>query len=312
MGKDFNDKIIGENEPLEFIKETPKKKTKVITYESVMVKKCASAVAMVVLSVAVIVTAFVYGRGEGKIEADDGYKAKTTTATTTSLLSGDVLNTQDEKESIVTTVTTAKDTQHGVLTTTVPDSDKKPESTTTVHSVVSDKKTTTTTTKADNEPAVTTITTTKKPAVTTTATTTKKQTVTTTTKKQTTTTTTTKKQTTTTTTTQKPASQSSLTASANVTSGWNDGVSTFAQVDVSIKNNGSSAKSDWTVTLTFNRNVTVSQFWNCSVTANGKTLTIKPDSNSYNNGEIQPNQSGSFGLIVSGDGEIKVNSISVK
>ena len=59
MGKDINDRVIGENEPLEFIKEEPKKKPKVITYEGVMAKRCASAVAMAALSVAIIVTAFV-------------------------------------------------------------------------------------------------------------------------------------------------------------------------------------------------------------------------------------------------------------
>ena len=333
MGKDINDRVIGENEPLEFIREEPKKKPKVITYEGVMAKRCASAVAMAALSVAIIVTAFVYGRGDDKIDTDEGYKTATTTTTTTVTTTSPTVLGGENSES-ETTVTTPADSEEVVVTTTVPKTESEAPKTTTVPSVT-EEKVTTTTKKATEKPTATTVTTTKKtekstttkapttttkkPTVTTTTTkkatttTTKKQTTTTTTtKKQTTTTTTTKKQTTTTTTTKKPASQSSLTASANVTGGWNDGVSTFAQVDVSIKNNGSSAKSGWTVTLTFNRNVTVSQFWNCSVTANGKTLTIKPDSNSYNNGEIQPNQSGTFGLIVSGGGEIKVNSISAK
>ncbi len=320
MGKDINDRVIGENEPLEFIKEAPKKKTKVITYESVMIKRCASAVAMAALSVAIIVTAFVYGRsGDSKIETDDGYKATTTTTTTVTTTSPTVLGGENSESE--TTVTTPADSQEVVVTTTVPKTESETPKTTTVPSV-SEEKVTTTTTKATEKPAVTTVTTTKKtdkstttkaPTTTTkkqttTTTTTKKQT-TTTTKKQTTTTTTTKKQTTTTTTTKKPVSQTNLSASANVTGGWNDGVNTYAQVDVTVKNNGSSAKSGWTVTLTFNRNVTVDQSWNCNITASGKTLTIKP---ADHNSEIGANGNVTFGLIVNGGGEISVSSISVK
>ena len=257
--------------------EPEKSEKKALTYEDVMFRKTVSLAAMVVLSLGIIGTAFISGRGgKSGVEADYSYKITTSTCVTTTVAG--VVPTESSSAETTTTVTTSE----------------KPAATTTAPPVTTQQVTTVT--KVTQKPTETVVTTTKKPATTTT-----KKPATTTTKKPTTTTKNT--------TTKAPSGQGNLSANANISGGWNDGVNTFAQVDVTVSNGGSSAKSGWTITLKFNRNITVDQSWNCNISASGNTLTITPVDH---NAEISANGTVTFGLIVCGDGDISLSSSTVK
>lgn len=268
-------------------------------------KKLTCVVTMVLLSMAIIATAFAFGNdGKSNIETDDSNKQTAVTTT-----APQIVTTTLPKITIETLSTTAGTTVAEKKSTTVTTTVKKPvvTTTTTTKKPAQTTKITTTTKKTTTTPKSTT---TKKTTTTTkkTTTTTKKTTTTTTTKK--TTTTTKKPVVTTTTTTKKPVSNAgNLIAEYKIPGSWNDSVNDFAQIDVSITNKGNSAKSDWVITLTFNRPITVTQSWNCGISANGKTLTIKPWE--YNK-EIAAGGNTTFGFIVSGNGEISVSSISIK
>ncbi|MBE6837721.1 MAG: hypothetical protein E7509_07025 [Ruminococcus sp.] len=253
--------------------------------DNIMIKKYLSAVAMVILVLMIGITAFAFGRdGDNKIKTDDSHKESSVTTTIPEINTTTTIPkvTISEKKNTTPFSTTKKSIQTTVTTT------KKPVQTTVTTTKKPVKTTVTTTTR---KPVKTTVTTTKKP-VKTTVTTTKKPV-----------------QTTVTTTTKKPVSSGGkLVVEYEIPGTWNDSVNDFAQVNVTINNNTSSTKTGWVAILTFNKEVTVSQYWNCGITANGNTLTIKPWQ--FNN-EIVSGENTTFGLIVSGKGKITVSSISV-
>ena len=84
---------------------------------------------------------------------------------------------------------------------------------------------------------------------------------------------------------------------------WNDGSKKMSQWNVNIKNNNKT-KSKWTLKITFNKSIKVSQYWNFKYKISGNTLTITPVS--YNkkvkaNGKID-----NLGMIIKSSGGLKV------
>ena len=93
----------------------------------------------------------------------------------------------------------------------------------------------------------------------------------------------------------KPNGSASLNVACATASSWQDGSSTCTQIDVTVKNNGSSSASSWVVELTVPSGAEVSQGWNGTYTVNGSTLKIVP---ADHNSEVAPNASVTCGFIL--------------
>lgn len=87
---------------------------------------------------------------------------------------------------------------------------------------------------------------------------------------------------------------------------WSGEKGSFYQIVPSLTNQTGKAVSAWKLTITFDRNVTVDQFWGCKVTVSGKTMTITPADYTSNveNGATMSN----LGIIFSADSAVKVQS----
>lgn len=226
---------------------------------SLFIKKVCGLVAMGVLGVAIVVTTFVFGREDNKLETDSG---KTTTAVTTTTTS--------------VTTTVASESENSTTTTAPSVSDES--ATATTPTVTEDTAETTTATTTQKSPETTT-TTTKKPETTTAATTT------------------------------KPAQSNGVVEiTANISNSWDEGGKKCSQVDVVIKNNTDSAKDGWTAVLNFSKSIEVSNGWNGSFSANGSSLTITP---AEYNSKIEAGSEVTFGVIVSGSGDVKISSATI-
>ncbi|MCI5750997.1 MAG: cellulase family glycosylhydrolase [Oscillospiraceae bacterium] len=90
---------------------------------------------------------------------------------------------------------------------------------------------------------------------------------------------------------------------------WNDGSNDFTQIDVNVKNNSDKVLNGWTVTINAGKNATVDQSWNCTISEKNGVLTITPVSYNTN---IEPGQSGTFGLILKNPGKIDSSSAKVE
>lgn len=90
---------------------------------------------------------------------------------------------------------------------------------------------------------------------------------------------------------------------------WNDGKNDFTQIDVNVKNNSDKVLNGWTVTINAGKNATVDQSWNCTISEKNGVLTITPVS--YNT-DIEPGQSGTFGLILKNPGKIDPSNAKVE
>ncbi|MCR5684496.1 MAG: cellulase family glycosylhydrolase [Lachnospiraceae bacterium] len=101
----------------------------------------------------------------------------------------------------------------------------------------------------------------------------------------------------------------SVTASLDSSNSWNDGTGYFHQYIVTIKNTGKSAISTWKVSLKFKVDVEVNQSWNGTVSAKGKTVTLKPAD--YNKA-LAPGETAEVGIIVQSAMELKDPVVTVK
>lgn len=68
----------------------------------------------------------------------------------------------------------------------------------------------------------------------------------------------------------------SVTASVDVTNSWTDGSGKAYQCVLTVNNGSSAEVSDWTVTVTYSGNVSLSSSWNGTYSASGNSVTVKP------------------------------------
>ncbi|GAB2831566.1 cellulose binding domain-containing protein [Lentzea nigeriaca] len=101
--------------------------------------------------------------------------------------------------------------------------------------------------------------------------------------------------TTTTTTTTTPLPANGCTATATITGSWSGGY----QLEVVVRNSGSSALSGWTSSLSFEGDQRVTNSWNAVVSQTGRQVTA---SNQAYNGNLAAGASASWGAVVTGAG----------
>lgn len=89
---------------------------------------------------------------------------------------------------------------------------------------------------------------------------------------------------------------------------WNDGKNDCYQYTVTIKNTGSSAVSNWKISVNFGSSVKVDQSWSGTYSSNGNSIVITPCD--YNK-EIAPGTSCEVGFIVSTSGNPGTPSVSI-
>ena len=233
--------------------------------------------AVTVLSAAVIVTGFVFGREKPK-----------------------GLDTQKPAETTVTTTvtTTAPETLGTTVTTTAPETEK-PETSkeTEATKPETSKQTEATKPETSKETEATKPETSKQTEATKTET--SKQTEAT------------KPETSIQTQATKPKPEPSGKASVEAvkSNSWEQEGKIFSQFEFIVKNDSSDSISGWTATVTFNGTVEVSDGWNCDYSTSGKTLTLKPVD--YNS-EIPAGSQVSVGLILKSDSELTAASSQVK
>ncbi len=88
-----------------------------------------------------------------------------------------------------------------------------------------------------------------------------------------------------------------MTVTKTLSGSWEDGGADVYMYDITVTNTSGSAVTSWTVTLDFDGNVTVSDNWNCTCTASGKTLTLH--SMDYNGALADGESAEGIGVIVS-------------
>ncbi|MCD7708756.1 MAG: cellulase family glycosylhydrolase [Clostridiales bacterium] len=93
------------------------------------------------------------------------------------------------------------------------------------------------------------------------------------------------------------SSADGITVSKTLSGSWESDGTKFYMYDITVTNNSGSAISSWKVHLSFDGKVTVSEGWNCTYSAIGKSVTLR--SVDYN-GSLQDGESATgIGLIVS-------------
>lgn len=105
------------------------------------------------------------------------------------------------------------------------------------------------------------------------------------------------------------ASANGLSLTLNTANGWNDGTSDFIQIDGSIKNDGDSNISGWTVTIPVGSGVSVDQSWNCNFTVKNGTITVTPveyNSDVFSGGEA------TFGMILKNASSVDASKATLK
>lgn len=90
--------------------------------------------------------------------------------------------------------------------------------------------------------------------------------------------------------------------------GWSTGSGNCSQYTVTIKNTGSTAIKDWSITVSFSGNIALDQSWSGNFAVSGSNVTIKPVD--FNN-EIAAGQSVEVGFIISYSGSIGTPTVSV-
>lgn len=99
--------------------------------------------------------------------------------------------------------------------------------------------------------------------------------------------------------------QGGLSCNAVVVNNWGSGY----QLDVTVKNNGSTAVNGWNVTLNFNQNPQRTGGWNATFGGSGNTITA---SNVGWNGSVAPGQSVAFGLQGNHSGNFAAPTCTVR
>ncbi len=94
-----------------------------------------------------------------------------------------------------------------------------------------------------------------------------------------------------------------LTVHADLDSSWDDGAATYSYLyRLSVENTTGSAIDSWSITLNFNEDVTLSDGWNGTCTANGSSVTI---TNADYNGSLADGESAEdIGFIVEGSSSL--------
>ncbi|WP_229811411.1 cellulose binding domain-containing protein, partial [Streptosporangium pseudovulgare] len=103
------------------------------------------------------------------------------------------------------------------------------------------------------------------------------------------------------TTTAPPAG--GCTAAYKVTGSWGGGF----QADVTVRNEGASAVSGWTVSWKFANGQTVTQLWNGSHTQSGADVTVR---NISWNGNLAPGATAAFGFTGTQNGTNAVPAVT--
>lgn len=104
-------------------------------------------------------------------------------------------------------------------------------------------------------------------------------------------------------------SGANCTADVSSSNTWNDGTNDYYQLNVSLKNTGSSDKANWKITVTFSGNVAIDQNWCCQCSVSGNTLTVTgADWNSSIGGNATI---GDIGIIVYGK-KLTITSITIQ
>ncbi len=109
--------------------------------------------------------------------------------------------------------------------------------------------------------------------------------------------------------TKAPAS-GSVVATVDVTNSWVEGSGKSYQCVLTVSNDSNTAISDWTVTVTYSGNVSLSSSWNGTYSSSGKTVTIKP----ADDWTKTINSGGSItdlGFIVSGADGLSVTNVKI-
>lgn len=109
--------------------------------------------------------------------------------------------------------------------------------------------------------------------------------------------------------TEKKSGENGLSLTLNTANGWNDGTSDFVQIDGSIKNDGDSNFSGWTVTIPVGSGVSVDQSWNCNFTVKNGTITVTPveyNSDVFSGGEA------TFGMILKNASSVDASKATLK
>jgi len=92
------------------------------------------------------------------------------------------------------------------------------------------------------------------------------------------------------------------------TNTWESGGKKYAQIDVTVKNNGSSKITDWTMCFNLGANANIEQSWNCGLqtSKNGTYLEIEMKPVEYNQSVEAGAQTQGIGFIFSADSDIDV------
>lgn len=92
------------------------------------------------------------------------------------------------------------------------------------------------------------------------------------------------------------------------TNTWASEKGSCYQIGPSLTNETGKAVSTWKLTITFDKEVAVDQFWGCKVTVSGKTMTVTPEdyTASVENGATMSN----CGIIFSAKSAVKIKSVT--
>ncbi|MBR3683333.1 MAG: cellulase family glycosylhydrolase [Lachnospiraceae bacterium] len=90
---------------------------------------------------------------------------------------------------------------------------------------------------------------------------------------------------------------------------WKVGTECFYQLEVVLDNQSALNCKDWTITVTFSGNVTVSKNWCCGASATGNQLKITPES--WNATVNSGSSTNDIGVIVSSDAAIIIDAVEL-
>ncbi len=93
------------------------------------------------------------------------------------------------------------------------------------------------------------------------------------------------------------------------TNGWSSGEEEFSQYDLRIENGGAQGVESWQVTLSAPLGAGISQFWNCTLSGAGESLTVGPVE--YNAAIPAGGSCTGIGMILTGKGAAAVSLTAV-
>lgn len=101
-----------------------------------------------------------------------------------------------------------------------------------------------------------------------------------------------------------------LKVSVAATNSWSEGSSICTQYTVTLKNDGTANVSGWSLDITFDKDITISQIWCTKGTTNGNVLTLTPES--YNSEIGAGKTTSDVGFIIKSDGALASPSVNVR